>query len=236
MSLALSLFPSGFKLRWSKNFFFSNKDTFRTDKERKKRNWSGGLSRVQRYRFPFSRYEFESRWSLQQICLKKEKGSNNLVKSFSTFSSQIFSQCIIENGFWHQGDSSYNSNTDVVMVKWSACSPSTLSIWIRILLKPTIFLEIFFWKEQNKQKEAGVGPLKNSNTNNKRQVRSRQPLYLLPLQRSKSLNLYTMKTKNLERRQRLDEPPSGESWYWVSQLWTGHLYSGQRKFWLAYRS
>ena len=47
----------------------------------------------------------------------------------------------------------------VVVVEWSACSPSTLTIRVRIRLKPTVFSVKFgFEKNENKQKEAGVRP------------------------------------------------------------------------------
>ena len=49
----------------------------------------------------------------------------------------------------------------VVVVKWFECSPSTPTMRVRILLKPTFFLQRFvFEKNENKQKEARVGPLK----------------------------------------------------------------------------
>ena len=48
---------------------------------------------------------------------------------------------------------------DVVGVKWSACLPSTPTIRVRIPLKPTVFsVKFVFEKNENKQKEAGVGP------------------------------------------------------------------------------
>ena len=47
------------------------------------------------------------------------------------------------------------------VVKWSASSPSTPTIQVRILLKPTVFSAKFvFEKNENKQKEAEVGPVK----------------------------------------------------------------------------
>ena len=46
----------------------------------------------------------------------------------------------------------------LVVVKWSAYSPSTLTIQVRIPMTPSIFFcKICVWKERNK-KEAGVGP------------------------------------------------------------------------------
>ena len=46
-----------------------------------------------------------------------------------------------------------------VVVKWSTFSPSTLTIRVRIPLKPTVFsVKFVFEKKENKQKEAGVGP------------------------------------------------------------------------------
>ena len=45
------------------------------------------------------------------------------------------------------------------VVKWSACSPSTPTIRVRIPLKHTVFsVKFVFEKSENKQKEAGVGP------------------------------------------------------------------------------
>ena len=44
----------------------------------------------------------------------------------------------------------------MVVVKWSACSPSTPTIWVRISLKS---VELYL-KRTKKQKEAGVGPIK----------------------------------------------------------------------------
>ena len=46
-----------------------------------------------------------------------------------------------------------------MVVKWPSSTPSTPTIRVRILLKPTIFSAQFvFEKNENKQKEAGVGP------------------------------------------------------------------------------
>ena len=43
---------------------------------------------------------------------------------------------------------------------WSACSPSTPTIRVQILQKPTICnVKFVFEKNKNKQKEAGLGPL-----------------------------------------------------------------------------
>ena len=45
------------------------------------------------------------------------------------------------------------------MVKRSACSSSTPTIRFRIPLKPTVFsVKFVVEKNENKQKEAGVGP------------------------------------------------------------------------------
>ena len=45
-----------------------------------------------------------------------------------------------------------------MVVTWSACSPNTLTISVRIPLKPAVFnLKIDFEKNKNKQKEAGDG-------------------------------------------------------------------------------
>ena len=47
----------------------------------------------------------------------------------------------------------------MVVVKWSACSPSTLTIRVPIPLISAVFsVKIVFEKNKNKQKEAGVGP------------------------------------------------------------------------------
>ena len=47
----------------------------------------------------------------------------------------------------------------VVVVKWSACSPYTLTIRVRIPLKHTVFpLKFVLEKYENKQKESSVGP------------------------------------------------------------------------------
>ena len=47
----------------------------------------------------------------------------------------------------------------VVVVKWSACSPSTPTIRVQILLTSTVFsVKFVFEKTENKQKEAEVGP------------------------------------------------------------------------------
>ena len=46
----------------------------------------------------------------------------------------------------------------VVVVKWSAFSPSTLTIRVRIPLKPRVFsVKFVFEKTKDKQKEAGAG-------------------------------------------------------------------------------
>ena len=48
----------------------------------------------------------------------------------------------------------------VVVVKWSACSPSTPTFQVRIPLKPTVIsIKLCVEKNKNKQKEAGFGPL-----------------------------------------------------------------------------
>ena len=48
----------------------------------------------------------------------------------------------------------YNSRA-VVVVRWSACLPSTPMIQVRIPLKPTVFsVKFAFEKNENKQKEA----------------------------------------------------------------------------------
>ena len=50
---------------------------------------------------------------------------------------------------------------DVVVVMRSACSPFTLTIRVRIPLKPTVVsVQFLFEKNENKQKVAGVGPFK----------------------------------------------------------------------------
>ena len=49
----------------------------------------------------------------------------------------------------------------MVVVKWSACSPSTPTIRVQIPQAFSVFSVIFvFEKKENKQKEAGVGPFK----------------------------------------------------------------------------
>ena len=49
---------------------------------------------------------------------------------------------------------------------WSACSPSTPTIQVWIPLKNTVFsVRVEFEKNENKQKEARVGPLKKTMTN-----------------------------------------------------------------------
>ena len=45
----------------------------------------------------------------------------------------------------------------VVWVKWSACSPSTPSIRVRILLKSKVLVCKLFEMNKNNQKEAGDG-------------------------------------------------------------------------------
>ena len=53
----------------------------------------------------------------------------------------------------------------VVVVKWSACSPSTPTIRVRIPQKPSVFsVKCVLEKNKNKQKESGVGPLKTFNS------------------------------------------------------------------------
>ena len=48
-----------------------------------------------------------------------------------------------------------------VVVKWTACSPSNLTVHLRILLDPTVFFSVKFMFEKNeyKYKEAGIGPI-----------------------------------------------------------------------------
>ena len=44
-----------------------------------------------------------------------------------------------------------------MIVKWSACLPSTLTIRVRILLTLTVFsVKLVFEKNENKQREAGL--------------------------------------------------------------------------------
>ena len=60
------------------------------------------------------------------------------------------------NRFWILG---------VVVVKWSACSPSNQTIRVRILLTPTVLSVKFeFEKSLNTQKEARVGPFKKTDS------------------------------------------------------------------------
>ena len=47
-------------------------------------------------------------------------------------------------------------------VRWSACSPSTPTIRVRIQLKSTFFCKIVVEKNKNKQKDPGVGPFKTN--------------------------------------------------------------------------
>ena len=47
----------------------------------------------------------------------------------------------------------------VVVVKWSACLPSTPTIQVGVPLNPSVFTVNFvFEKNENKHKEAEVGP------------------------------------------------------------------------------
>ena len=46
----------------------------------------------------------------------------------------------------------FTSAGTVVVVKWSACSPSTLTIQVRIPLKTTVFSKFVFEKNKKKQK------------------------------------------------------------------------------------
>ena len=57
----------------------------------------------------------------------------------------------------------YNYSTlgAVVVVKWSACSPSNRRSEFESRWSLQFFCKIVFEKYENKQKEAGVGPLKN---------------------------------------------------------------------------
>ena len=58
---------------------------------------------------------------------------------------------------WYQG--SKDHIRAVVVVKWSAYSPFTPMILVRIVLKLTVFsVKFVFEKNENKLKEAGVGP------------------------------------------------------------------------------
>ena len=53
----------------------------------------------------------------------------------------------------------FKIESTVVVVKWSACSPCTSTIRVRISLTPTFFsVQFVFEKNENKQNEAGVGP------------------------------------------------------------------------------
>ena len=52
----------------------------------------------------------------------------------------------------------------VVVVKWSACSPSIPIIWVQIPLKPTVFLyNVYLKKEQHNKKRPVAGPFKKPN-------------------------------------------------------------------------
>ena len=50
----------------------------------------------------------------------------------------------------------------VVVVKWSTFSPFIPTILVRIPLESTVLSSKLFEKNENKQKEAGDSPLKNS--------------------------------------------------------------------------
>ena len=61
---------------------------------------------------------------------------------------------------WEKNDIKLFGQLAVVVVKWSACSPSTPMIRVRILLTLTVFsVKCVFEKNENKEKEAGGGPL-----------------------------------------------------------------------------
>ena len=79
--------------------------------------------------------------------------------------------------------------------RWSAYSPSTQTIKVRILLKPIIFFCEMFEKNINKHKEVGFGPLKNILKQNSSilEFRKFEPTgQQLPLlQRSKKFSILT---------------------------------------------
>ena len=70
----------------------------------------------------------------------------------------------------------------MVVVKRSACSPSTPTIRAQIPLKPIVFsVNFVFEKNENKQKEAAVGPFKKAETRlpTRRQSLDKRTLYNL---------------------------------------------------------
>lgn len=47
---------------------------------------------------------------------------------------------------------------DLVVAQWSACTPSTLVIWVQIMLKSNDSFSLkCFWKEKHEPREVGVG-------------------------------------------------------------------------------
>ena len=55
--------------------------------------------------------------------------------------------------------SKYTKLAVVVVVKWSACSPYTTTIRVQFPLMSTVFsVKFVFEKNENKEKEGGVGP------------------------------------------------------------------------------
>ena len=78
--------------------------------------------------------------------MRNELGSESLVQPDVVYYDSSFSP-------WEEGV--------VVVVKWSACLPSTPTIRVRGDAY-SFSVKFAFEKNENKQKEAGVGPLKNS--------------------------------------------------------------------------
>ena len=112
------------------------------------------------------------------------------------------------------------------MVKWSACSPSTLPIWVRILLTPTVFLwQIVVGKNENKKRGRGWpiyknerNKIKDQSSKNKIRWKERANFWLAIVESQfrgwiRSWNWTSTTTTTLKSWLRLG-PTSG--WWWVS--------------------
>ena len=69
------------------------------------------------------------------------------------------------------GHKNFPTKRAEVVVKWSACSPCTPTIPVKILLGSTIFCKIVIEKNKNNQKEAAVCLFKNKHKNFRKQNR-----------------------------------------------------------------
>ena len=116
----------------------------------------------------------------------------------------------------------------VVVVKWSACLPSTTTIWVRFPLKSTNFLQkMFVEKKGNRQKEAHLKKLKITFLFSQKSsclfklLRSSQ--FIVPFTLSLSLSLSLSWTSSSSKTLTF-QCPSFRKIYWTNSPLYGELH------------